>query len=213
VELSQSFELVPSGPRFFAAGGRVAGLEVGEVFMVASRIETPSLRRKGARSVESDIERLGSLVQRFSVCWDTWPEETSVQHLKRQIAFALELCGTHEAGVEHPNPRCPHCQLEYAALKQIAAWILPREKRDSDYDISDCAQSIRYLPAHSNRPDVSLTIRILRRHGFNEPEDACEKCCLQEMEQRLLDLGVRRESWPTEGNQGAAKVQLSGRVQ
>jgi hypothetical protein len=142
--------------------------------------------------MDSDVERLKSLVRRFSVCWDTWPEETYVQHVKRQIGFGIELAGTHEAGVEHPTPGCLHCQRVYTALKQIAEWILPREIRDSHYDLSDFDQSIGYLPAHGNRPDVTLTIRIQHRERFKEPVDACEKRCLQEMEQRLMELGVGR---------------------
>lgn len=163
--------------------------------------------------MDGEIEKLKSLVQRFSVCWDTWPEFTYVEHVKRQIGFALELAGTHEAGVEHPEPGCPHCQHVYAALRQIAEWILPREQRPSSYNLSPFDQAIGYLPAHHNRPEITLTIRILHQGAdLEQPVDECEVRCREEMEKHLAELGAGRGHWPAADNQGGTEGQFSGRV-
>ena len=131
-------------------------------------------------------------VERFRVCWESRPEYLYVRGERRQIGFVLELAGTHEPGVEHPEPGCEHCQRVFAALRDIADWILPREKRPSVYDIGCYEQAIRHSSAHQNRPDIILTIRILHRNDFEQPADECQSRCLEEMTQRLTELGASR---------------------
>jgi hypothetical protein len=138
---------------------------------------------------------LAELVQRFRVCWEAWPEFELLGHEKRQIGFVLELHGTHEPGVKHPLPGCPHCLRVFDALRTIADWILPREKRPSRYEIESYVPVISYSPARGNRDDVTLTIRILHREGYERPVDACEARCLKEMEARLKELGASEKQW------------------
>jgi hypothetical protein len=140
-------------------------------------------------------EDLRELVERFRVCWEVLPNYYYVKKEKRQIGFILELAGTHEAGVEHPLPGCPHCHNVRLALQAIANWIIPKERRDSDYDIAPYDQSIQYGPLRKFRPDVSLQIWIQHRSGFDREVDACEVRCLNEMKQRLKELGAREGKW------------------
>ncbi len=131
-------------------------------------------------------------VERFQVCWESRPEYLYVRGEKRQIGFVLELAGTHEPGVQHPEPGCEHCQRVFAALRDIAEWILPRETRLSQYDIGPYQQAIRYSSAHQKRPDIILTISIIHRKDFEQPVDECQSRCLKEIEQRLIGLGAAR---------------------
>ncbi|MBZ5701610.1 MAG: hypothetical protein LAN84_07155 [Acidobacteriia bacterium] len=140
-------------------------------------------------------EALRELVERFQVCWEALPDSYYVRKEKRQIGFTLELTGTHEAGVEHPLPGCPHCHKVRIALQAIADWIMPKERRDSGYDIVPYDQSIQYEAVRKFRPDVSLRIQIQHRSGFDRPVDACEVRCLNEMKQRLKELGAREKKW------------------
>lgn len=145
-------------------------------------------------AMESAPTRLKDLVELFRVCWEAWPEEIFVGS-RRQIGYALELIGTHKAGVEHPEPGCEHCHDVFRALREIAEWVLPRETRPSVYEIQTYDQSLSYSPARRNRPDVILTIKILHRDGFERPVDECENRCLKEMEERLRELGAWRRAW------------------
>ena len=144
---------------------------------------------------------LKELVQRFRICWEALPDCYYVKKEKRQIGFTLELTGTHESGVEHPEPGCQHCRHVRQALREIADWIIPKESRDSDYDISGYDQSIQYTAVRKFRPDVSLRIWIRHRSGFDREVDACEVRCLGEMTQRLTEIGARKTQW--ESNSGA----------
>jgi len=80
-------------------------------------------------------------------------------------------------------------------LKDIADWIVPKEIRDSDYDISPYDQSIRYDAMRKFRPEVLLTIWIQHRSGFDREVDACEVRCLNEMTQKLREIGARNGKW------------------
>lgn len=133
---------------------------------------------------------LCELVQRYRVCWEVWPDYLMVGRRKQQIGFQLELSGTHEAGVKHPTPGCQHCRRVFAALQVIAVHILPREERPSVYDIESFEPAIHYAPIRGNRSEVSLTIRIGHRSHFERSVDECEVRCLEEMKQRLRDLGA-----------------------
>jgi hypothetical protein len=147
-------------------------------------------------------------VERFHVCWEVLPEYYYVsindplhsevkrqKKEKRQIGFLLQLSGTHEAGVEHPQPGCEHCHNVWRALKGIADWIVPKEIRDTDYEISPYDQSIRYDAVRKFRPEVLLTIWIRHRSGFDREVDACEVRCLNEMTQKLREIGARKGKW------------------
>ena len=136
---------------------------------------------------------LHELVKRFQVCWQVWPEYAMVGREKRQIGFTLDLYGTHEPGTGHVGPGCHHCHRVFAALRVIADWILPRDERPNETE--SCNPSISYSPARGSRPDVTLTIRVLHREGFERPVDACEVRCLEEMKQRLREVGACEHGW------------------
>lgn len=160
-----------------------------------SQIQVRRESEKNRQAEESATTRLRDLVQRFRVCWSVWPEECFVDGTKRKIGFGLELCGTHEPGTLHVSPGCEHCRPVQAALKEIANHILPREERPSMYDIDINDQALDYSPAHGNRADISLTIRIMHRGIIERAVDECEVQCLQEMEQTLKDLGANKGRW------------------
>jgi len=92
-------------------------------------------------------------------------------------------------------PGCQHCHNVWIALREIAKWIIPKEPRGTDHDIIPFDQSIHYGTGRKFRPDVSLQIWIRHRSGFDRPVDACELRCLNEMTQRLKELGVREGKW------------------
>ena len=134
-------------------------------------------------------------VDRFHVRWEALPDYYYVKKVKRQIGFNLELTGTHEAGVEHPQPGCEHCRKVWKALKEIADWIVPKEERDTDYEIVPYDQSIHYDALRKFQPEVSLKIWIRHRSGFDREVDTCEVRCLNEMTQRLKEIGARKGKW------------------
>ena len=150
---------------------------------------------KTASTGQKTIEELKALVQKHRVCWEVLPEQIPVvEDRPRQVGFDLLLYGTH-APEDHPVPGCEKCQGIFKDLQKIARWILPKEERPSRYEIEIFNSAIRYAPTRGNRPDVTLTIKIVHRSEFDRPIDECEVLCLNEMKAKLRELGSRQGRW------------------
>ena len=145
--------------------------------------------------VEQSSSSLADLVKCYQVCWEAWPERLMLGGKERQIGFELELSGTPEPGSDRVGPGGPACRHVYEALHAVADWIFPKEERPSMYEIGPFEQALRYSTARSNRPDVTLSVKILHRRGFDQPVDQCEMRCLEEMKQRLRQLGACERQW------------------
>lgn len=142
---------------------------------------------------EQDLEQL---VKDHKVCWEVWP----LRHVDpdtglRTIGYQLELMGTHHEPEHPPNPGCEECSKVYAALRTIARTILPKEERDSTYQVRLFDHAMRFSPRRGFRKDVQLVLTIQHRTDYTEPIDACETQCLREMEQNLKRLGARKHTW------------------
>jgi hypothetical protein len=145
---------------------------------------------------EASLEQeLRELVQRHQVCFEVQNEYVYIEHVRKQIGFCLELIGTHRSGVEHAEPGCEHCREVYHALERIALWITPTQVRPSYYEKEPFDSAIRYEPAHRNRPDVSLRIKILHRNAGFADVDACQSQCLSEMKASMTRIGAQSGSW------------------
>jgi hypothetical protein len=138
---------------------------------------------------------LVNLVKRYQVCWEVWPEYLMVGGKESQVGFELELSGTPDLESNHIGPGCPACRQVYATLRAIADWILPKEERPSRYEIGMYEQALRYSSVRGNRPDVTLSVKIVHRRGFDLPVDECEMRCLKEMKSNLLELGACERQW------------------
>lgn len=70
--------------------------------------------------------------------------------------------------------------------------VLPTETRPSWSDIQGFDMALHGAGGRERRLEAELTIQIRHRSGWAEPIDDCERRCLQEMEDKLKTLGVRR---------------------
>jgi hypothetical protein len=147
---------------------------------------------------DTTIERLRALVEQHQVCYEVWPEMLSVKDKTLKVGFLLELNGTHGHDADNVLPGCKHCYSTFADLRQIAEWIMPKEERASYYDIQPFDNALRETPKRRFRTEVVLGIRILHRHGFDQPVDQCEELCLKEMRQKLKELGVHEGEWQSD---------------
>jgi len=146
-------------------------------------------------SSQETVEELPELVQEHRVCWEVLPSQIPVKgDAPLKIGFNLMLYGTHAQG-EHPIPGCEKCRMIYRDLRKIARWITPKVERKSRYEISPYDSAIGYSPERGNRPDVRLTIEILHRSEFDRPIDECEVLCLNEMKDKLSELGAQERRW------------------
>lgn len=90
------------------------------------------------------------------------------------------------------TPGCEHCVQTCRDLKKVAEWIVPGEERPSSYTICSFDGGLHGVRSPRERLEVELTIQIGHRRGWDQLIDDCERRCLNEMEARLKELGVRR---------------------
>lgn len=135
-------------------------------------------------------KRLQEIVRQHRIYWQVWPEIAYLRGRRQQVGFRLELCGAHPPGCD-ATPGCKKCQELYLRLKEIADWITPAEKRDSDYTVLSFDSAIHQGASGLNLPDVILPLLILHRRNYEDPVDACEVRCLKEMKERLRELGAK----------------------
>ena len=143
----------------------------------------------------NDVSRhLRELVRQHQVCWEVWPVYLINRLGKQvQIGFELELTGTQP---EHaPDPDGVECVRVYEDLKQIADRIMPKEEDDTRLEVGSFDASIHYSAKRKFRGEILLPIYILHWEGLDRPAGAGEPRCLDEMEERLKDLGASKDVW------------------
>lgn len=143
-----------------------------------------------------DLNALRRLVVGRQVCWDVFREKIGfADRGVKAVGYELVLTGVHLPGEHPPRPGCDLCKEVYDDLKKIALWILPEEHRPSVYEIEPYHAVIRSTGKRKLRSEVSLSIRILHRHHFDAPIDACETRCLVDMEKRLKTIWACEGPW------------------
>ena len=134
------------------------------------------------------IPELKDIIRKHTVRYEVWPHFEISEAKRVIVGFDLELYGTHDHGATSLSPGCHLCTETYSDLHRVAEWILPKEQRPSQYEIPPFDQS---LHASAGGPfEVVVQIRIEHRHGFFDQVDACEERCLNEMREKLAELGV-----------------------
>lgn len=158
----------------------------------------PRKTETGPERTES-ADRAGQLaefVRQHRVCWEVLPEQYPMEGEKPfQVGFDLKLYGAHAHATDRPLPGCEECKLIFTHLREIAEWIVPKAERASRYEIDLFDNAVRYDPVRRNRPEVTLTIRILHRGDYQASVDECEALCLHEMEDKLKQLGAQNRVW------------------
>jgi len=136
---------------------------------------------------------LAELVQRYQVCWEVWPEYTVMGPKSQQVGFELELLGSDERVGEF-DPNCPRYAEIHATLEAVARWILESDKQVT-FQINRGGHSLCYSPARGNRPDVTLSIKILQRAHAENPVNESERHFLENAKARLRQLGACEHGW------------------
>ena len=135
---------------------------------------------------------LTELVSEYNIRCEVWPEYLLVDGECRQVGFELELLGSHSPDSYHLDSRCPMCKRVRATLLAIAGSIVPSSDNSVRYEIDAHSQSIMSAPRLGDCSFLTLSIRILHRQGFDQPIDACEISCLQQIREHLEEIGVRQ---------------------
>src|SRR4030095_743800 len=165
----------------------------------ASAQQRRKAKRPPGKQTSELIRHLGLIARQHKVCYEVWPVWSSSEGVRVQTGFEVVLCGVNghvrrEGGVLHPVASCQHCALSYAALREIAEWIVPVKKPPLSYKIHSFDHMLHLGPPNRQyRSEIISTTAILDQAYRNQQDCQSESECLKEVRERLFALGIRED--------------------
>lgn len=138
------------------------------------------------------VDEVKRLVEEHTVCFEVYPDRLLVSGEPRTVGYEVQLLGTHAHGSTRLTPGCEVCGRTFRDLRVIAEWVLPRDERDSRYEIQPFDGGLHMATGEGLKPEVALSVMIEHKLGFDAPLDDCESRCLRDIEARLNEVGARR---------------------
>jgi hypothetical protein len=132
-------------------------------------------------------------IERFKVCWETFPEMAGTNHARHPIGFSVELFGTHDRSDIVPTAGCKDCIPVLQALLGIADAVVPDEWRDA-VDRVRAHSGIEYATERGGRPDIVVTITMIPQRD-RPPDPSAMAECRRAVTDRLRALGASERSW------------------
>lgn len=133
--------------------------------------------------------KLGSLVERYKICWESFPEWSRIGAERRQTGAVVEIYGTHDITGVVPTAGCEHCFPVMQALLAIADHVVEPVRKQLT---SIRAHSgIEYAVERGARPDIVVALTF----GSPEVGSAEAPPPVDEVRKRLEGLGASERSW------------------
>lgn len=133
---------------------------------------------------------LTELVRAHRIHFEVEPEIVVKGPDRLKVGFQVTLWAIHDKGAR-ALPGCAKCWDLAADLRQLAEALVPPDDRPSRTELAPFRPALYESRVVPGSDEVSITIRLFHRDGYDRPVDACEERCLKEIRARLLALGVR----------------------
>ena len=106
-----------------------------------------------------------------------------------KVGFDVRLWAVHGKGAR-ALPGCPKCWDLVDDLRRIAEAVVPTGERASRTELEPFRPALYESRVVPGADEVSVTIRLIHRNGYDRPVDACEERCLKEIRARMRALGI-----------------------
>lgn len=133
---------------------------------------------------------LAQIARARQVHFDVEPEIVIRGSERVKVGFQIRLWGVHPKGAR-VLPGCPRCWELLEDLRRIAEEVVPTDERPSRTELTPFRPALYDSRVVPGADEVSVTIRLVHRDGYDRPIDACEERCLKEIRARLRVLGIR----------------------
>lgn len=124
------------------------------------------------------------------VHFDVEPEVVIRGSERVKVGFQVHLWAVHPKG-SRALPGCSKCWDLVEDLRRLAEDVVPPDDRPSRTELDPFRPALYESRVVPEADEVSVTIRLIHRNGYDRPLDACEERCLKEIRARLLALGIR----------------------
>ncbi len=133
---------------------------------------------------------LAEIARARQVHFDVEPEIVIRGAERVKVGFQINLWAVHSKGAR-ALPGCPKCWDLVEDLRRIAEEVVPPDDRPSRTELTPFRPALYESRVVPDADEVSVTIRLIHRDGYDRPVDACEERCLKEIRARLRALGIR----------------------
>jgi hypothetical protein len=106
-----------------------------------------------------------------------------------QAGFDVDVFGIVKSV---PPERSPEYELVYRALSELADAIRPSTSDGCSIEVISLASTVIVDPRVHFQQEATLRIRIGHSRGLDQPAGAAEERTLQELQEQLGNLGIRR---------------------
>jgi len=124
------------------------------------------------------------------VHFDVEPEIVIRGSERVKVGFQVHLWAVHPKGAR-ALPGCPKCWDLVEDLRRLAEEVVPAEERSSRTELVPFRPALYDSRVVPGADEVSVTIRLIHREGYERPIDECEERCLKEIRARLRALGIQ----------------------
>ena len=132
---------------------------------------------------------LVEIARSHRVHFDVEPEIVMRGSERVKVGFRVHLWAVHPKDAR-ALPGCPKCWELVGDLRRIAEGVVPPDDRPSRTELAPFRPALYDSRVVPNSDEVSVTIRLLHRDGYDNPVDRCEERCLKEIRSRLIALGI-----------------------
>lgn len=137
-----------------------------------------------------ELEDLEEIARTRHVHFDVEPEVTFRGSERVKVGFQVRLWAVHQKGAR-ALPGCPKCWDLVEDLRRIAEHVVPAEERPTRAELAPFRPALYDSRVVPEADEVSVTIRLIHRDGYDRPVDPCEERCLGEIRARLRALGIK----------------------
>ncbi len=137
----------------------------------------------------TDALQLREIARSRHVHFDVAPEMVIRGSERVKVEFEIHIWAVHPKGAR-ALPGCPKCWDLVDDLRRIAESVVPADERPSRTELAPFRPALYESRLVPEADEVSVTIRLFHREGYDRPIDACEERCLKEIRARLHALGI-----------------------
>jgi hypothetical protein len=141
-------------------------------------------------SSEEQLAGLAAFAREHHVHFEVHPDVLLRESERVKIGFEIRIWAVHARGAR-ALPGCEKCLELVAALRRLAEWAVPSERRPTRVEFEPFHPALYDSREVAGADEVALCIRLAHREGWDQPIDPCEERCLKEIRQRLRSVGVR----------------------
>ena len=147
-------------------------------------------------SVDRERQEMRTIVQEHKIFWTTLPIDLPVgeEGLVR-VGMSIALMGTEAKG--HPPEDESAKSATFDCLIRLAEWLTSEPPEGVQFEIRRHYNVVFFLPddLRTNRNNYVISVRILHSEQFDAPIGEAQIETLQNLQNKLKDIGSPREHW------------------